>query len=69
MLEKVIGILFPVFAIVLVGYAIAKLLKPDFKPINRINMDVFCPALIFSSLVMMKPLIRVLCEELAKLHS
>ncbi|MGF1868784.1 AEC family transporter [Photobacterium indicum] len=55
MLEKVIGILFPVFAIVLVGYAIAKLLKPDFKPINRINMDVFCPALIFSSLVMMKP--------------
>lgn len=54
-LEKVIGILFPVFAIVLVGYAIAKLLKPDFKPINRINMDVFCPALIFSSLVMMKP--------------
>ncbi|MGF1757672.1 AEC family transporter [Photobacterium sagamiensis] len=54
MFEKVVGILFPVFAIVLVGYAISKRLKPDFKPINRINMDVFVPALIFSSLVNMK---------------
>lgn len=54
MFEKVIGILFPVFAIVFVGYVISKRLKPDFKPINRINMDVFVPALIFSSLVTMK---------------
>ncbi|MGF1729782.1 AEC family transporter [Photobacterium kasasachensis] len=55
MFEKVIGILFPVFAIVLIGYVISRHLKPDFKPINRINMDVFVPALIFSSLVTMKP--------------
>lgn len=29
------------------------LLKPDFRPINRINMDAFTPALVFSSLVSM----------------
>ncbi len=55
MLEKVIGILFPVFAIAFVGYVICRVFNPDFKPINRINIDVFVPALIFSSLTTMKP--------------
>ncbi|NVD07704.1 AEC family transporter [Vibrio sp. JPW-9-11-11] len=53
MLEQVVGILFPVFALVLVGFSVGKWLKPDFRPINRINMDTFTPALVFSSLVAM----------------
>ncbi|UPQ89705.1 AEC family transporter [Vibrio sinaloensis] len=53
MFEQVVGILFPVFALVLVGFSVGKWLKPDFRPINRINMDTFTPALVFSSLVSM----------------
>jgi predicted permease len=53
MLEQVIGILFPVFALVLVGFSVGRWLNPDFRPINRINMDAFTPALVFSSLVSM----------------
>ncbi|WP_047045704.1 AEC family transporter [Vibrio mexicanus] len=53
MFEQVIGILFPVFALVTVGFSVGRWLKPDFKPINRINMDTFTPALVFSSLVAM----------------
>ncbi|KGY13263.1 membrane protein [Vibrio tubiashii] len=53
MFQQVIGILFPVFALIAVGYSVGKWLKPDFKPINRINMDTFTPALVFSSLVAM----------------
>lgn len=53
MFEQVVGILFPVFALVLVGFSVGRWLKPDFRPINRINMDTFTPALVFSSLVSM----------------
>ncbi len=53
MINQVINILFPVFALVGVGYLVGRYLKPDFRPINRINIDVFTPALVFSSLVSM----------------
>ncbi|MDB1123990.1 AEC family transporter [Vibrio algarum] len=53
MFEQVVGILFPVFALVAVGFSVGRWLKPDFRPINRINMDAFTPALVFSSLVAM----------------
>ena len=53
MLEQIVGILFPVFTLVLIGFAVGRWLKPDFRPINRINMDAFTPALVFSSLVAM----------------
>lgn len=53
MLQQVVGILFPVFALVVVGFSVGRWLKPDFRPINRINMDTFTPALVFSSLVSM----------------
>lgn len=53
MFQQVIGILFPVFALIAVGYSVGRWLKPDFRPINRINMDTFTPALVFSSLVSM----------------
>lgn len=51
MLNQVTGILFPIFAIAFVGFAIGRWLKPDLSVMNRLNMDVFCPALVFSSLV------------------
>ncbi len=50
MFEQVVRILFPVIALVVVGFAIGRWLKPDFQPINRINMEAFVPALVFSSL-------------------
>ncbi|MBL4278966.1 AEC family transporter [Vibrio fluvialis] len=53
MFEQVVSILFPVMALVCVGYAIGRWFKPDFRPINRINMDTFLPALVFSSLATM----------------
>ena len=53
MFAQVVGILFPVFALAIVGFFIGRWLKPDFKPINRINMDVLVPALVFSSLAVM----------------
>ena len=65
MLEKVIGSLFPVFAIAFVGFIIRRVFNPDFKPINRINIDVFVPALIFSSLTTMKPDVSQLTMLLA----
>lgn len=57
MFEQVVRILFPVMALVIIGYFIGRRLKPDFRPINRINMDAFVPALVFSSLSTM-PLSR-----------
>lgn len=53
MLYQVVGILFPIFAIVFVGFCVGRWLKPDLAVMNRINMDIFCPALVFSSLVAM----------------
>ena len=39
MFEQVVSILFPVFALASVGFAVGRWLKPDFKPINRINEE------------------------------
>lgn len=50
MLEQVVGIVFPVFAVVLVGFWYGKKFSPDLTVVNRINIDVFVPALIFSVL-------------------
>ncbi|MDP5253148.1 MULTISPECIES: AEC family transporter [unclassified Vibrio] len=50
MFELVIGILFPVFFLVMIGYVIGRAINPDFAPINRLNIDFFLPALVFSSL-------------------
>lgn len=49
MFELIIGILFPLFSLVAVGYAIGRWIHMDFRPINRINLDMFLPALVFSS--------------------
>ncbi|MGF1695364.1 AEC family transporter [Vibrio lamellibrachiae] len=54
MFEQVINILFPVFALAFAGFAIGRWLKPDFQPINQINMNVCIPALVFASLATMQ---------------
>jgi malate permease and related proteins len=50
MLLKIVSILFPLFAIAALGYIVAKRLKPDMGDINRLNMDVFIPALVFGAM-------------------
>jgi len=52
--ERIIGIILPVFIIVLSGYAYARLrgdaVKADMTAVNRVSMDVLCPLLVFSAL-------------------
>jgi len=47
---QVLGIVFPIFAIVLLGYAYARRHGPDMASANRLNLEIFTPALIFSVL-------------------
>lgn len=44
------NIVLPVFLIIAVGAVYAKKFKPDIGWINKVNLDVFIPALIFSGL-------------------
>jgi predicted permease len=50
MIERVLGIILPVFAVIVLGYLYARRVKPDMTTVNRINMNVLSPALIFSAL-------------------
>ncbi|MFC5303139.1 AEC family transporter [Azospira restricta] len=50
MLLRIVSIIFPIFAIVGVGYAYARVKKPDMSFANQLNMDVFVPALVFAAL-------------------
>ena len=50
MLERILGIILPVFLVVLVGYLYARRVKPDMSTVNRISMTILTPALIFSAL-------------------
>jgi len=50
LLERIAGIMVPVLAMVLAGYLYARRHAPDMSEINRINMELFTPALIFSAL-------------------
>lgn len=43
-------ILFPIFAIVAVGYLYARSHSPDMQTTNQVNMDIFTPALVFGVL-------------------
>ncbi|MBF9000131.1 MULTISPECIES: AEC family transporter [Vibrio] len=54
MFSQVIAILFPVMALAVVGYLLAVWFKPDFRPLNKMNLVAFTPALVFSSLLHMK---------------
>jgi len=46
----VLAIVFPIFAIVLVGFLYGRRHAPDMAAANRLNLDVFTPALVFSVL-------------------
>lgn len=53
-LERILGIILPVFFIIAVGYGYARLrgerVRSDMLSVNRVSMDVLCPLLIFSAL-------------------
>lgn len=46
LIYRILGIIFPVFAIVVVGYLYSRRYKPDMSVGNQLNMDLFTPALI-----------------------
>ena len=50
MLWRIFSIVFPIFVIVLVGFVYGRKHRPDMQAANRLNMEVFLPALIFAAL-------------------
>lgn len=50
MLIRIVSILFPLFAITAVGYFVGRRSQPDLTHANKLNMDVFVPALVFGAL-------------------
>ena len=50
MIYQIFGIIFPVVAIVLVGYFYATKFQPNMDSANTINLNIFLPALMFSVL-------------------
>ena len=50
MLLRITGIVFPIFLIVLIGFAYGRKRQPDMGVANQLNMAIFLPALIFSAL-------------------
>jgi predicted permease len=47
---RLIAILFPIFGIVAAGYFYARHHKPEMAVANRLNMDIFVPALVFAAM-------------------
>jgi predicted permease len=50
MLLRLLAILFPIVAIVAAGFWVGRRRQPDLADANRLNLDLFVPALIFVSL-------------------
>ena len=50
MLIRIVEILFPLFAITALGYVVGRRMKPDLTQANKLNMDVFVPALVCAAL-------------------
>lgn len=50
MLERLLGIILPVFAVVALGWFWGRRTQPDMAIVNRLSMNVLAPALIFSAL-------------------
>jgi predicted permease len=52
--ERILGIILPVFIIIALGYAYARMrgeqVRTDMGSVNRVSMDVLCPLLVFSAL-------------------
>jgi hypothetical protein len=53
-LQRIVGIILPVFIIIALGYGYARLrgeqVKSDMTAVNRVSMDVLCPLLVFTAL-------------------
>jgi predicted permease len=49
-IERIAGIILPVFSIIALGWLYARRVKPDMSVVNRISMNVLAPALVFSAL-------------------
>ncbi|MFN3630508.1 MAG: AEC family transporter [Casimicrobiaceae bacterium] len=47
---RIVEIILPVLAIILVGFLIGRTWKPDMRTFNRFNLDVFAPFLVFAYL-------------------
>ena len=47
---RIVSILFPLFAITALGYLVGRRYRPDLAEANRLNMEVFTPALVFAVL-------------------
>lgn len=50
MLWQLVSIIFPIFAIVLLGFLYGRKHTPDMASANKLNIDIFVPALIFDVL-------------------
>jgi predicted permease len=50
MLERILGIILPVFLVIALGFVYARKAQPDMAWVNRINMNLLAPALIFTAL-------------------
>lgn len=50
MILRITAILFPVFAIAAPGYWYGRRHDPEMAVANRLNMDIFVPALVFAAL-------------------
>jgi predicted permease len=50
MLYRIVSIVFPLFAAVMAGFFYARRHRPEMAAANRMNMEVFLPALIFTAL-------------------
>ena len=51
MLLRIVAILFPMFAITALGFGVGRRSRPDLSQANKLNMDVFVPALVFGAMV------------------
>ena len=49
MLLRIAEILFPIFALVAVGYLYGRKHQPEMAVANQLNMDIFLPALVFAT--------------------
>jgi predicted permease len=50
MIARILGIILPVFVVILVGYLYARRVRPDMTEVNRLSMVILGPALVFSAL-------------------
>lgn len=50
MVLQIASVVFPVFAVIVLGFVYGRRHQPDMIATNQVNMDIFVPALVFSAL-------------------